>query len=215
MVKVSNSSITTAEKEKCLAVVKKHAPEVAASEIAMDTSESHSATTDNASHTQLLDHSQSVHISRDIIDLTEDANKKSVVTSQTDGTSCTDAVKNIDGTDVKIESLVKSEIMSTQTDSEVVKTENASRKSESCSQVSVAMETETTANAVVTTAAPTDITKPLTIETKFTASPGPSSESTDTASEVGSCFSSPSSSTLGTSAQNSPNVPVCDKPPGK
>ena len=35
---------------------------------------------------------------------------------------------------------------------------------------------------------------------------GPSSESTDTASEVGSCFSSPSSSTLGNSAQNSPNV---------
>lgn len=207
MVKVSNSSITTAEKEKCLAVVKKHAPEVS-----MDTSESHSTTSDNASHTQLLDHSHSVHITTGIIDLTEDANKKSVVTSQTDGT---DTVKNNDGTDVKIESLVKSEIVSTQTDSEVVKTENVSRKRESSSCLSVAMETETTANAVVTTATPTDVTKPLTIETKFTASPGPSSESTDTASEVGSCFSSPSSSTLGTSAQNSPNVPICDKPPGK
>ena len=35
-----------------------------------------------------------------------------------------------------------------------------------------------------TTVANTDVTKPLIINTKFAASPGPSSESTDTASEV-------------------------------
>lgn len=49
----------------------------------------------------------------------------------------------------------------------------------------------------------TDVTKPLTIETKFSGSSGPSSENTDTASEVGSCFSSPNSYP---SCQNSPNL---------
>ena len=44
---------------------------------------------------------------------------------------------------------------------------------------------------------------------------GPSSESTDTASEVGSCFSSPSSSTLGASAQNSPNLSAVERLPGE
>lgn len=49
-----------------------------------------------------------------------------------------------------------------------------------------------------------DVTKPLTIETQLgSASPGPSSESTDTASEAGSCFSSPNS-TL--SSCNSPRL---------
>lgn len=56
-----------------------------------------------------------------------------------------------------------------------------------------------------TTVASTDVTKPLTIQTKFTASPGPSSESTDTASEVGSGMNSPVCSTL--SGQASPNCP--------
>lgn len=46
----------------------------------------------------------------------------------------------------------------------------------------------------------TDVTKPLTIETKFGGPSGPSSESTDTASEGGSCFSSPNTN----SCQNSP-----------
>ncbi|XP_025106985.1 ubiquitin carboxyl-terminal hydrolase BAP1-like isoform X1 [Pomacea canaliculata] len=52
-----------------------------------------------------------------------------------------------------------------------------------------------------------DVTKPLTIETKFTnaALSGPSSESTDTASEVGSGFSSPGSITAG-SCQSSPHL---------
>lgn len=48
--------------------------------------------------------------------------------------------------------------------------------------------------------ASTDVTKPLTIETKFGGPSGPSSESTDTASEGGSCFSSPNTN----SCQNSP-----------
>lgn len=82
-------------------------------------------------------------------------------------------------------------------------------------QVSVSTGTEGTSRTVPTTVAQTDVTKPLTIQTKFTPnlSPGPSSESTDTASEVGSCFSSPNSSTLGTSAQNSPNVSGGEKAP--
>lgn len=55
--------------------------------------------------------------------------------------------------------------------------------------------------------ASSDLTKPLTIETKFpesSASSGPGSESTDTASEVGSCFSSPTSGF--NSCQNSPQT---------
>ena len=47
-----------------------------------------------------------------------------------------------------------------------------------------------------TTISNTDVTKPLTIQTKFsTISCGPESSSTDTASEVGSCMSSPVCST--------------------
>ncbi|XP_041348594.1 ubiquitin carboxyl-terminal hydrolase BAP1-like isoform X2 [Gigantopelta aegis] len=55
----------------------------------------------------------------------------------------------------------------------------------------------------------TDVTKPLTIETKFggSASSGPSSESTDTASEVGSVFSSPGGSFhTPSSCQSSPQL---------
>jgi hypothetical protein len=44
--------------------------------------------------------------------------------------------------------------------------------------------------------ASTDVTKPLTIETKFGGPSGPSSESTDTASEGGSCFSSPNTNSV-------------------
>ncbi|KAK3103085.1 hypothetical protein FSP39_016344 [Pinctada imbricata] len=54
-------------------------------------------------------------------------------------------------------------------------------------------------------AGPSDVTQPLTIETKYSGiSSGPSSESTDTASEVGSCFSSPNSGS--NSCQNSPQT---------
>lgn len=48
----------------------------------------------------------------------------------------------------------------------------------------------------------TDVTKPLVIETKFGGSSGPSSESTDTASEAGSAFNSPNIP----SAQSSPLI---------
>ena len=52
---------------------------------------------------------------------------------------------------------------------------------------------------------PSDVTQPLTIETKYSGmSSGPDSESTDTASEVGSCFSSPNSGP--SSCQNSPKT---------
>ena len=57
-----------------------------------------------------------------------------------------------------------------------------------------------------TTVASTDVTKPLIIQTKFSTSPGPSSESTDTASEVGSGMNSPVCSTS-LSGQPSPNIP--------
>lgn len=49
--------------------------------------------------------------------------------------------------------------------------------------------------------ASTDVTKPLTIETKFGGPSGPSSESTDTASEGGSCFSSPNTNSCQSSPQ--------------
>ena len=52
----------------------------------------------------------------------------------------------------------------------------------------------------------TDVTKPLTIETKFGGSSGPSSESTDTASEVGSVFSSPGSLHTPSPCQGSPQL---------
>ena len=56
-----------------------------------------------------------------------------------------------------------------------------------------------------TTVANTDVTKPLMIQTKFAhSSPGPGSESTDTASEIGSYYNSPICSTT-TSGQCSPN----------
>ena len=57
-----------------------------------------------------------------------------------------------------------------------------------------------------TTVAHTDVTKPLIIQTKFACmSPGPGSESTDTASEIGSAMNSPVCSTTA-SSQNSPSV---------
>ena len=56
-----------------------------------------------------------------------------------------------------------------------------------------------------TTVATTDVTKPLTIQTRFGGSPAPSSESTDTASEMGSAFNSPVCSRF-SSTQNSPNT---------
>ncbi|KAL3851977.1 hypothetical protein ACJMK2_015667 [Sinanodonta woodiana] len=77
-------------------------------------------------------------------------------------------------------------------------------------QISVADDKGGTGMLIPQSASLTDVTKPLTIETKFVGSSGPSSESTDTASEVGSCFSSPSS-TMGTSCQNSPNTAPGDK----
>ncbi|XP_069101366.1 ubiquitin carboxyl-terminal hydrolase BAP1-like isoform X2 [Argopecten irradians] len=76
------------------------------------------------------------------------------------------------------------------TDSEADKSD----KPESVHPVSVSSESDP----------PRDVTTPLTIETQLGASsPGPSSESTDTASEAGSCFSSPNS-TL--SSCNSPRL---------
>lgn len=53
------------------------------------------------------------------------------------------------------------------------------------------------------TVSSTDVTKPLKIETRFGGSSGPSSESTDTASESGSGFNSPSNMAV-TPTQNSP-----------
>ncbi|KAK3605838.1 hypothetical protein CHS0354_002476 [Potamilus streckersoni] len=79
-------------------------------------------------------------------------------------------------------------------------------------QISVADDKGGSGMLIPQTASLTDVTKPLTIETKFVGSSGPGSESTDTASEVGSCFSSPSS-TMGTSCQNSPNTAPGDKAP--
>ncbi|XP_033730696.1 ubiquitin carboxyl-terminal hydrolase BAP1-like [Pecten maximus] len=72
--------------------------------------------------------------------------------------------------------------------------EDKSDKSESVNPVTASSESDP----------PRDVTTPLTIETQLSgSSPGPSSESTDTASEAGSCFSSPNS-TL--SSCNSPRL---------
>ena len=51
-------------------------------------------------------------------------------------------------------------------------------------EVSVADGNEEGSSTIATTVANTDVTKPLIINTKFATSPGPGSESTDTASEV-------------------------------
>ena len=66
--------------------------------------------------------------------------------------------------------------------------------------------------AMPTTVATTDVTKPLSIQTRFamSVSPTPSSESTDTASEVGSLIHSPAGSST-TSAHSSPNVSFIQK----
>ncbi|ESO94413.1 hypothetical protein LOTGIDRAFT_175432 [Lottia gigantea] len=62
-------------------------------------------------------------------------------------------------------------------------------------------------NTIPRTVSLTDVTKPLTIETKFSCLSGPGSESTDTASEAGSGFSSPGSFHI-PSCQCSPQADV-------
>lgn len=207
MLKAANPSITVAEKEKCLAMVKKHAPEIAMTTLSMETEKSHS---NSSSRTHLID--KGVSAGTEVIDLTDESESNP---SQSQCTSSTVAgTSSINISLVKTETNIKTEPL---TASSSVGTEGLKTvvpKSEP-SRDSVAMETETATTVVTSTTVISDVTKPLTIETKFIASPGPSSESTDTASEVGSCFSSPSSSTLGTSAQNSPNVPTSEKTAGQ
>ncbi|XP_050414072.1 ubiquitin carboxyl-terminal hydrolase calypso isoform X2 [Patella vulgata] len=71
-------------------------------------------------------------------------------------------------------------------------------------QISVSDENDgNITNTIPRTVSLTDVTKPLTIETKFACGSGPSSESTDTASEAGSGFSSPGSFHI-PSCQSSP-----------
>ena len=225
MIKTGNSSITSADKEKCLAVVKRHAPEVAASTVAMETEESQNEKYQDISPLQLTDKTKSTGVNVAVIDLTEDSRRKAAV--KLGQTQTHTKVKFESETAVKAETNVESKTVTVKThetheggESVMFDHVNVKKEKSENGNIPVAMDAEsntstTGSSVVVKVEGSTDITKPLTINTKFISSPGPSSESTDTASEVGSCFSSPSSSTLGNSAQNSPNVPISEKGPGK
>lgn len=215
MVKVTNPNITTAEKEKCLAVVKKHGPVVSSIAVPMETDEVENIKIEPVSQTD----KEINEIKSEVIDLTDEEPDDKV---ESTGSAKSDVKIEIDkDTDkVKTEPKIKMEIPTQQ----VVMNDNVDTCMNSGQasvnegmevQISVSSEADGISTIVPTTASTTDVTKPLTIETKFAASPGPSSESTDTASEVGSCFSSPSSSTMSTSAQNSPNVTTGEKNTGK
>lgn len=203
MVKVTNPNITTAEKEKCLAVVKKHGPVNVHIAVPMEIDEPVKKEDLEASK------EMAVTVKSEVIDLTDEVpNVKARNVTQED----VKAGLINDISKVKLEPDNKSGF-AVQCDSGNKNISNSADEATQASvsegmevQISVASDVDGVSNIVPTTAATTDVTKPLTIETKFAASPGPSSESTDTASEVGSCFSSPSSSTMSTSAQNSPNV---------
>ncbi|XP_053377291.1 ubiquitin carboxyl-terminal hydrolase BAP1-like isoform X2 [Mercenaria mercenaria] len=208
MVKVTNPNITTAEKEKCLAVVKKHGPVTSNITVPMETNESENIKSEYASETnkEIIP-----TVKSEVIDLTDDEPdvKVEAATREASTEVKPDTVKDLNK--VKIEPDIKMEIISAndvvnKNSNSCISTGQASVNEGIEVQISVASESDGVSTIIPTTASTTDVTKPLTIETKFASSPGPSSESTDTASEVGSCFSSPSSSTMSTSAQNSPNV---------
>ncbi|XP_060562415.1 ubiquitin carboxyl-terminal hydrolase BAP1-like isoform X2 [Ruditapes philippinarum] len=205
MVKVTNPNITTAEKEKCLAVVKKHGPVNVNIAVPMEIDEPDLTKRDLESGSREM----TTAVKSEVIDLTDD-DLRTTTTTTTEEVIKTGLINDISR--VKLESEIKTEL--------TLKSDVGNKNVTNCArgdvqtsvnegmevQISVASDADGVSTIVPTTAATTDVTKPLTIETKFSASPGPSSESTDTASEVGSCFSSPSSSTMSTSAQNSPNV---------
>lgn len=216
MVKVTNPNISTAEKEKCLAVVKKHAPVTSALAVPMETDETVDLKHNYSPQTPMLSNKVIPHIKTEVIDLTGDdtgvkAERNITVLHSESNTDLSKGVK-----DIKIEPEVETETASTvDAINKDLDDEQDSVHESMEVQISISSEAEGVSTIVPTTAATTDVTKPLMIETKFSISPGPGSESTDTASEVGSCFSSPSSSTMGTSAQNSPNVSFGEKNPGK
>lgn len=215
MVKVTNPNISTAEKEKCLAVVKKHAPVTSALAVPMETDETVNLKHNYSLQTTMLSNKVIPHVKTEVIDLTGDepgvkAESNVNVSHSESNIDLSKGVKNI-----KIESEVETETATVDVINKEIGEEQASVHESMEVQISISSEAEGVSTIVPTTAATTDVTKPLMIETKFSTSPGPGSESTDTASEVGSCFSSPSSSTIGTSAQNSPNVSFGEKNPGK
>ncbi|KAL4226475.1 Ubiquitin carboxyl-terminal hydrolase bap1 [Mactra antiquata] len=209
MIKVTNPNITMAEKEKCLAVVQKHSHVISPYTVAMETDDSNKIKPDGSNFTSAkLEKAFNDNVKSEIIDLTDTKTSENDVEMKQNVNIS--AVVN----DMKMET-VKQEIGNdSENDNKAVAmdTTDDSLKVGTDGQITTTTNVQDTLNIVTTasssssSSSSTDVTKPLTIETKFSVSPGPSSESTDTASEVGSCFSSPSSSTLGTSAQNSPNI---------
>ncbi|XP_035214692.1 ubiquitin carboxyl-terminal hydrolase calypso-like [Stegodyphus dumicola] len=99
-------------------------------------------------------------------------------------------------------------------DSRVPEKEIMSNNSNSVTTTDVKSPTERNENAMVPLSINTspDLMKPLSIQTKFEASPAPSASSTDTSSEVGSAFNSPVQSMHSNFSQCSPNS-VKGRPP--
>lgn len=222
MVKVTNPNITTAEKEKCLAVVQKHGPVTSSFTVPMETDDNNTVKENNAG--QRIDRNFTYGIKTEIIDLTDNDsgvnidNDNGVNIEEIDSKQIQQSLSSVSMVgDVKTEN-VKSELTNAAevlNKDSLVDTMKDSLKVGMEVQISSSYIDKSSHIIPTTSSSSTDVTKPLSIETKFVTSPGPSSESTDTASEVGSCFSSPSSSTLGTSAQNSPNVSISEKNPGE
>ncbi|KAH3816861.1 hypothetical protein DPMN_118384, partial [Dreissena polymorpha] len=214
MVKVTTPGITLAEQEKCLAAVKKRDPSVSVDIVAMDTSES----------SNIKEHES---VQAPVIDLTEHSNDNDITMEckGDNGAPSQSPDVDVESHDSPLECGHKTESVAVKTEqsnpecghkteSVAVKTEvshigvqHPKEEKQMAVQASISAISSAVSTLTDTTSSSTDVTKPLMIETKFSGSPGPSSASTDTASEVGSCFSSPSSSIAGTSAQNSPNVP--------
>lgn len=111
-----------------------------------------------------------------------------------------------DGAD-RVEGRRNTQMSSTETISDSPDSNQTNDSSESKIQMDIALDVKENSDILESKqSSMSDITKPLTIETKFSGtSSGPSSESTDTASEVGSGFSSPNS-TFTASCQNSPQL---------
>lgn len=227
MVRVTNPSITVAEKEKCLAAVKKREPLSSQPGIPMETDTSDEVPRQRSvekvtdTHTVMAEPKAEIIVEpkADIIDLTEDSPeiKQPAAVTVAEVQSVSENVNNSNNAvDVeKVETVGMQTAVSFQGDVKVISAcdTRASIQEGMNIQITMASETEGVSQIIPAAVTTTDVTQPLTIETKFSTSPGPSSETTDTASEVGSCFSSPSSSTVSTSAQNSPNLSTGDKNP--
>ena len=180
MVKVNTPGLSAAEKEKYMVAVKKHGklPDVI---VTRETT----ATT-----------------------FTIDTNSVTKTTVVCDSKKAMEKANSLNkDTDIEVDDHVDVETVSMETDNEK-SNDHIEIKSESSDKSYVNNSTpeknEKDNFRLPDSQRASDVMIPLSIETNVPSSSGPDSESTDTASEVGSCFSSPSSTF--SSCNNSPQI---------